>query len=630
MEKRILWLLSFLVGSLYIPFVTAQITLNGISLPSYNLGDEVTLSGEITSDRDLVGLFTLTLRCTSEQQLFARTYHLLPTTPIDYTETVPFLDYLSGQCVVAATLTESGTVVGDILSPSFTLTQDLNGQFTLDKTIAKLGDHVTVAGIVSRINGDPVDGTATVYFKQNDSDVFIDAVKIDDGQFTASFDTSYAPSGSYIIEARVSDLFGNQQTFLLDPLTLLSSVDVSLHADDFHVLPGKSIRVDGEAMLLGQPLSSGRVTLTLGDSRIEQIITDGTFSLKMPLSSTIPSGKKDILAVVTDDHGNSGSSTLTFIVDPVPTTLEVRSSANSYKPGNIISFTPVLLDQAGAPLTADVEISLSAPDYTDAYADLVPSNVAMEFKLLSTALPGIWKIAAFSSGLEHVYSFDVLEQSALQVSLSDEVLVFLNTGNVAYRGPVTIELQSFSDTSTLVKDLSLEVNETYDVDLRSEVAPGTYTVVIGGSVFPDVVISGGRPFSFLWIIWTIITLILLFLLLRFMRRTKSINLPVRPLKKLTFIRRELPVSHPKEKVLDEKFKRQLERNYSFSKKPVKFSFLKKRDDNMYAYDLPKKRERAPDATPPASSYSDYSSSYESSTTKTSDEKPKKGLFDMFD
>ena len=278
MEKRVVGFLVIVSILLVLPVVSAEISLQGPGKAVLNIGDDIVMSGYIIEDQDTLATLKFLLSCTTDQQLLVKTISIKENIKKDFSETLIIPNYVEGSCVIKATIESSGTVIDQASSPTFTISKDLSATFTLDSEQVKLGDSITLTASLTKLDGTPLNGVATIYFKQAGTDVFIDTVQVKNGQFKYTYLTQENPAGEYAIDIQIQDVYGNTKLFQAATFTIIGNILVFAESDNLHYNPGKKVKITGEATILDQPLKSGIATITLDSMEVQDNIMGGKFS----------------------------------------------------------------------------------------------------------------------------------------------------------------------------------------------------------------------------------------------------------------------------------------------------------------------------------------------------------------
>lgn len=630
MIKRLL-----LIFILLMPIVSAELVIQGPSQTTFNLGDEINVFGYVLQPSNMVAQFKLILSCGSDRLLMIRTISLSANIKKEFSETFPITYLEDESCKIKAVLQQGNNILEQSESNEFTISKQLSGNFEINKNILRLGEELKITGEVYKLNGNPIDGTGTIYFKQENEDYLIDSIQITDGAFTYITQTRENPAGIYSIEFQANDISGNQETFLVGTFEIISTINISAEINKLHVLPKEKIKIFGEASILDKPIEKGKVRITLEEQEYSVDLVKSSFTHTILIPEDIASGKHDIEVFIEDEYGNTGSAEVSIIVIPKYSGIEILKDKDSYYPGDIVKVTPILRDQAGDIIEKEVVIKIHTPDKKEAITDKIMSNSLYEFTLLSNAPPGTWVVEILSDSIKERINIFVNEKTQLEYTLINQTLLITNIGNIEFDGPIKIELKGFEKATTLIKDISIDVNETVKIPLWKDVKTGVYDIQIEDKRFTNVEIVGKPKKDHPWIIYVLILIVLLiiiFLLLNIkkyniqrLKRKMEIRKIIRENRKLAS--QKGPKSE-KESIKDFEIKMSMELDNK--KKPLSFRFKKSKGDS-YIYELPKKKESTsyPEyreyKEPSYSSYSRLESKEESQDVT----KKKKGLFDMF-
>lgn len=658
MEKRIAIVLAVLLALIVIPSITADISLQGPGKTVVNIGDQLTLSGYLLRNQDTVGTFKLILSCQGEQQLLVRTLSLQANIQKPFAETVTIPTYVDSPCVIKAIFESQGALLEQASSPSFTISRDLAGTFQIDPQQLKLGDDAKITATITKLDGSPFNGIATIRFKQGTTDLFLDTASIQNSHFTYTFATQDNPSGQYQVEVTAQDVYGNTQTFQAGSFAIAGDLLVFAEPDKLHYSPGEKIKISGEVTILDQPVKRAKINLQLGENKEEDTFSYGTFTQTIHVPAAIHSGTQIISIKVEDEFGNRGFSDLSIIIDPKPTKITLTKDQETYLPGQVVKLTPALLDQADAVINTDIGIIIKNPKGKDIFSDTIISNAEYEVKLAETALPGAWTIHLFALGIKEEATFLVGEQIVLDYTLSNTSLFITNRGNIKFIGPIKIEYKSLDQKFTLLKEFTISPGETITVDLTQGVEPGVYDIMIGDRVFEKINISKNSLSTEdkLTILLGLIAVVLIILLMLYIRgwkrhKHKGHGYPHKP-------SHPPPVRyHPKTEEETVRGWRQRFADQMESKKPKLSWKIKRKGHDEYIYELPKKKERGEQSRPypswdlertkepegwrepdytshwhqePTSSYQEKAEPKQEPKREKKSDDEQKGLFNMFD
>lgn len=666
MEKGIKGLFVVIISLFLLPIVVAEISMQGPGKSVVNIGDEITVSGYVMRNTNTIATLKFMLSCSTEIQLLVKSISLQANVQKVFSEDLVIPSYLEGTCAIRAVLESSGNVLEETASPSFTISRDLIGTLSMDKTSLKRGDPLKITGTITKLDGASIDGVATLRFKQEQTEVFIDTITIANGDLSYTLTTNNLPAGTFMIEVTPQDVYGNTKTLTIGPFTISGEILIFAEPNKLHFNPGEHVKIEGTATILDLPVQKATLWLTLGENKIEDDINDGHFSKTIQIPYTITSGTQTITLEMEDLYGNRGSLPLSIIIDPSPTKLDFTKEKESYLPHDTVKITPRIVDQAGNIITTDIGIIISNPKGKEIFSDTIASNTEYEFQLHENALPGAWKVKLLALDMEYEGTILVGEHIDLEYLIINNTLLITNRGNVHFSNPIKVEYKSLEKKFTLVKEFTIEANETVQLDLAKGMEPGIYDIYIDDKIFKDIPITkkGRSAEDMIVIILAIIALgiflALVWYLLGWLKHTRRPPHFTMRKKESWDNKRVLAVSHPRnEREHVRMFKEKMASSMEDHKQKMHFKVKKAKGPDEYIYELPQKKQHVEEprkhypswdldrtSEPPGWSepssrrddgernqpeYSYVEPSYEEPEKKSdASEKKKGGLFSMFD
>ncbi|QQG38623.1 MAG: hypothetical protein HYS32_03395 [Candidatus Woesearchaeota archaeon] len=496
MKKGVLLILIG-IFLLIIPSVFAEINLDGPPNSVYNIGDTLSLSGYILRTESVLGTLKLNLVCTSKVQLLARTVDIIANKKYIINENFPIPSGQTGDCTIEADLSSTQSLETKS-SKSFKVTTDLEGSFNIDKSKIQLGDSVRIKGQVTRKNNAPVNGVATIFLRQDTTNVFTDTVNIDDASLFYVLNPKSIPGGSYSIDVSVTDIFGNKQLF--SGIGILEITDQLVLATEFEVLHGKAnqeVIVAGDVnTLFPEAIGQAQIRIELGDLTYTPILNKGKFSQPIKLPSAIKSGEHLIKLIVIDQLGNHGEKQIKLVVDPIPGKLENKLNKQEFSPKQTLEVEALLYDQAGDLYKKTVSIEIIDPEGKEVLKKVVQTEEKVNYEFPQFATPGNWKVISYSEGLHEESTLPVSEVSRLDILITGSVIAIKNLGNSDYKQPIEITLkQDDKEVARIVKKTTIDPEEEIKVYLPLEVRSGTYDIEVLAEdqreIFKAVNIVGG-------------------------------------------------------------------------------------------------------------------------------------------
>ena len=527
------------------------ILLDNTESNTYNLGDDIKISGYIIQDKDLRGKFQLELQCQEKIPLLIRYLTLRRGEKLDIKENLAVPLSMKGDCAVIASIISDNILVEQAKTNNFKITEELNGTFSLENNLIQLGKPLELKGKVQKLNGDVLNGIATIYLLSNNEINLIEAVELTEGILDYTYDTINNLPGDYTINIEVNDVYGNKALFTnVVKFTIINEISVFAETNKESALPGTTITVFGSAnTILKESIEGGTATIAIeGQTYTANVRRNGQFDLKIDLSENIKSGKLNIRVTVDDEAGNTGDTETSVEVIPVPTYIEIEVEESVFKPEEEISIKPLLFDQASDLLEELVNIEIKDNNGKTVFQDSVKSGAPISYLLPQGASPGVWKVIAYTTKLRSEANLYVGQLYSLDFRLENETLVILNTGNIKYTEPIEIRLTGAETSSIVTKKTSILPDNELRINLAREVKPGVYDVEIKDKKFENVrLTSRGINLNTNFIYWSLVIIVIVLLIYLAFFRTKR-----RLIKKLRKLReiKKLHKHHPKDNIDD--------------------------------------------------------------------------------
>ncbi|MDP3728746.1 MAG: hypothetical protein Q8R18_04810 [bacterium] len=490
MKRGVIVILLVIVFLL--PAVSATISITGPSQVQYNIGEQIEISGYVQETEDLSGQLQLSLICSS------KTYKLQATN-IDLSagEKVLFSQLNLPTLIASSSMQGICRVKGDILvnnvvketasSSSFQITNDLEGSFTVDKSQAQLGDTITLTSSITDIDGDPLEGTAEIYFAYKDEEYLMDFVTVQNGAFTYSHTFVSNSAGSYRVNIIARDSLGNEEEFNnVESFTILDDLQVNIDTNAQVFSPGDVMNVFGDVKtVLQNYVSIATVEISLDDATQSTSLADSKFTQDIFIPTTIKSGQHTIKVEVEDIYGNAGSSSLNIEVEPKATSIENSISATVLNPQEQLTIGVSLYDQASDLMTDYVYLEVYDSKNKLVTETQIASEESITYIIPQFAPAGEWTIKSYyrddGTQEELVVASDSLtinEIQKLDIQLLDNILYIKNIGNIPYNDNMDINVEGIDQNYLISRTKNLGVNETIAINLEEELPSGAYTISI--------------------------------------------------------------------------------------------------------------------------------------------------------
>lgn len=470
------------------PFVSAKIVILNNFRDMYNLGDTVTVDGYIVAEETASAPASLTLQCPSYSKVNSVNLKINKGQKISFA-TLGIADFLlpsdiEGVCDVDASF--NGEYIN---SDSFTVLNDLLGSFDVADDSYQLGDSFSLSGIVFKLNGDDVTGTAKIYLKKDGAyAVQLDETTVSDGRLEYSRQLSGLEYGTYYVDVKVSDSAGNSQYFEnVDSFSILTEISVSASSSKYQYEPGEEVVVYGDINTDLSDISSLDAVIIFDTLRYALKPTSDSFEYRFFIPANMKHGTYTVTVSINDIYGNTGSDDFIITVKQVPTRISNDIGKDTYNPGELLAFDVDMLDQTDNEMALDVSVQITDPSGAVLYNGVVNTAQTVELEFGTYSIPGIYTIVSkyAEKNLEDTTRVTLNELRVLSTQLNGETITLKNTGNVPYNDHVDIilvrsengELQYY----LLPQDVALEPGNEHGYDLSYEVPAGEYSLLVDDS-----------------------------------------------------------------------------------------------------------------------------------------------------
>jgi hypothetical protein len=525
MKRGILLFIILLI----IPIAYAEISIDGPQKNTFNLGDEITISGYVLRESAFSGFFKLALVCNNERvelpltslSLLAGERKLFPN---DFSIPKIVANNIDGDCFIESSLISGESTLETIKSSDFIITKSLQGSFSIDQVEIQSGSSFTLTGEISKLDGNPTEGSAELYFEGKNNSFLVDVISLSEGKLEFVYNAIPLASDDYNIDVIVNDIFGNVELFDdVASFNLITELGVITKVEKSRLTPGEKIEVSGEVKnIYDENIQGGVAKISFEGARYTVEIKDGEFEKTIQIDDKIRSGKLPLKIIVEDNLGNSGLDEIIITIKPEYGTLGIDLNKDLFNPKDIVSINPLLYDQAGALVVEEATIEILDSKRNIVFSEITKINNKVDYNLPQFIKPGTYKILITVQDLEEETQFEVDEIIDSEIILDNQTLIIHNIGNVDYEKPIKVDLGD----NRIIRRTNIQPNETELIYLFEEVPTGKYDILVtygdNKKSFNDIQIIG-KPKKSFNIIYTLLILILfgLFLYLFIKKREKA-------------------------------------------------------------------------------------------------------------
>ncbi len=465
----ILMILIFLM-----PLVSADITVNDLLQEKYNLGDKIATSGRIITNDNYKGFLNYNLICPDMQKpLSPLSVSITGQEAYTFSEERQILEG-NGLCFIELSLNQE-----TVKTNNFTITKELDADFSISDSSVKLGEELKITGSVFKLNGVNVNGLATITLKVDGTPYIIDAKDIINGDFEYTNTLSSLPAGHYIVDVYVKDLYNNERLFEnITSFDVSNQLNVIGSISKLDAKPGDVITLEGEVRDAEDNPVSNDVNAYVevnGQDRRDLTITNGKFKTKVTLKTDTRSGNNKIQVIAEDKFGNIGEESFFVAVEAIPTKLEIKTPSEAGNPGKELSISLILYDQANDEINGkSAKLKIKDSENDKIIEEAVLSGDAFKLNLLNSAKPGQWNVNAELAGLKQSATFNVNELKKLDIKLNGQILSLYNDGNVKYEESLELNFNGLK----ISEDINLKPMQTEDLELYDEIDGGVYELKV--------------------------------------------------------------------------------------------------------------------------------------------------------
>jgi len=500
MKKRLLIFIALLITLTQL--ATAEIILNGVNSIVYNRGDQIIISGYVLRGDNADGALDFKLVCGTTTFPLTKRVVSNTKTPQEFTlPTIVIPSTAEGSCkVVTEMIGSGGIIIESQQTNTFIVTKGMEGKFELNPIQVQLGKSFTVKGEVQGAGSDKkITGVAEIYLiSMNNEKSYVGTTNIADGRIEFTYVTTPSPPGKYNVQIKAKDMYGNDHVFeSIGSFNLADEIYVFAKAVKTEADPSEKVQFIGEAKtVLQEDIPEATLTIRMDDKEYIADIKDSKFEYELQIPPTTKSGKHKLKFSVKDSYGNWGETESSIYVRPVQTTLKLETNRDTFLPGDKVEVSASLYDQAGDLITKMINVEITAPNGEITPLETMGSGQKISFEVLQFATPGTWKISAKTDALDAAQEIGIKEVKSVDVSLDNQTVIIWNNGNVDYRDPVTIDLNS--GEFKITKTTAIKPNEKVIIDLTKEAPTGQYDIMITGAAiatpkkFQDVIIVGKK------------------------------------------------------------------------------------------------------------------------------------------
>ena len=468
MKKRYFIIFLLLAVSL-IPSANAIIELGSTVSGKYNLGDTISIDGKLLSTSAIKGIFTIELVCGSTSSPFiAKIVDLKANEEQFFSEKLTIPQGSLGDCHFAVDIKG---IEGKTTS-TINITKELQGDFKLDTNAIQLGQSVKLTGKILRLNQVNAEGSATIHIKKGDETVLlVPNIQLSGGELRYTYNAESIAQGDYHMDVSVLDIYGNEMYFkdVID-FEVSGEIVIDLKLNKVEVLPGEDVKLSG-TISYKKASDSSNIEVKVGEDTAA-VNPNGDFTYTHFTGKTSKSADYLLNVVAQDKSGNFGEKSFTYKLTPVATSINLYIPQEEFLPGEKVSMTATISDQAGDKMAGGALIEI----YNQKGEVISTGTAILDYTVPKFTAPGIIKVKASEKSLTKEDEFSIGEKKEFEATVDNTTLYLKNTGNVKFDG----EAEVITGDESSFEKIRIGINEVKAINLQDRAGTYSLKVLLGG------------------------------------------------------------------------------------------------------------------------------------------------------
>src|SRR3989338_3880869 len=244
-------------------------------------------------------------------------------------------------------------------------------------------------------------------------------------------------------------------------------------------LPSETIKIVGivnEAF--GNNVLKAKIKATLDNQTYETEAIDGKFDVSISLPKSIKSGSHQIEITASDAKNNIGDGLVGLEVIAVPNYIKLEVSSNNIKPGEKVSITSSLYDQADEIIYDGLGLEMVYGNEEKIFTKTVQSNEKIDYEFSQYAKPGNYLLTSTYKDLKAESLLNITTIREIKIKYQNQSVFIENIGNIPFVEEITLFLQNELQKFAITKKISVEPGKVLAFDLSKEVPGGIYNILV--------------------------------------------------------------------------------------------------------------------------------------------------------
>jgi len=212
-------------------------------------------------------------------------------------------------------------------------------------------------------------------------------------------------------------------------------------------------------------------------------ITEKEYTHTIDLAEDFKSKSHFAYLAIEDSFGNKLETDFNFLIEQIPTKIELIINQENLKPQETLEITSELYDQSKQLVEdTNIDIEIAYEDSEVIFSKSVDAGEKIEYTIDQYQAPGTYAIKAKSSDIQASKGITIESVEKIDVKIENGIITIRNIGNVPYNKKLDANLIG-PDNKVYVIDqnVNLDPDGISTIDLSRLVRAGTY----GVEIIPD-------------------------------------------------------------------------------------------------------------------------------------------------
>ncbi|MEM4755734.1 MAG: hypothetical protein QW594_01235 [Candidatus Woesearchaeota archaeon] len=454
-----------------VAYASAKITIVSTPAKAYSYGDFMQVSGIIQTQEILEAEMKLQVVCEekkseivlSQHHVVLQAHEQKTFAELGIAPSVRLSKEMEGICIFSVVLYDKDMQKETQASTApFVVKNSLEGSITLVQPEVELGKKLLLKGMVTTLQGRPVQGIATMYLKNkkqsnDDTLLLVGTAPISQGILNAEVEIKQLAPGSYEVLLSIEEKEGNNAVLLAShPLEVkaASNLQVTLNKEAYYT--GETIIVNGYVNSYDYTITS-----TVFETKQVLVMKNPDFSLSVQIPKHAGAAKYPLRIRFSDKLGNAEEKELLITVLPTLSKLSAKARTPSIREDELLEIELFGFDQENNPYAwknTNHRLTAILLDQNKTKKSTIKIAAKEQLHVATSGLsPGTYTLVLLEEqyGVSTQLPLKIEPKPNLRIGLDETMLVVKNEGPYPFKENITIILKNKSEEKTIQRYLDL-------------------------------------------------------------------------------------------------------------------------------------------------------------------------------